>query len=200
MPVSSATRLTFSAGTPSRCQLKTVRRDTLMRSAAASTPPAARMYSENAELHMSEECRLSACPSTGTMHGEINRPRADFLPMAKRLRSGEQVSFVAQQFERAMEALGLTQAEVARTLGVSPSLLGNWKRGDNYPDAFLMTVFCQRYRVMMDYLYRGVISPALAEALADGWAKAKVASQEPPPEDVDQAPKTTARRRKSVAA
>lgn len=99
-----------------------------------------------------------------------------------------------------MEALGVTQAQVSRTLGVSPSLLGNWKRGDHYPDPFLMTVFCERYKVTMDYLYRGVISPALDEALADGWAKERVASAEASPEAPRPAPKTPARSHKAVPA
>lgn len=149
---------------------------------------------------MQPTCRLSAFQSTGMLHSARAGQGAGFLPMAKRPRSGQHVAFVAQQFERAMESLGLTQAEVARTLGVSASLLGNWKRGDNYPDAFLMTVFCERYRVTMDYLYRGVISPALDEALADGWAKSRVASQEPPQAEGRQAPKRAANKTKPVPA
>ena len=97
--------------------------------------------------------------------------------MKKAPRSSDHVNFVAQQFQLALEALHITQAEVARTLGVSPSKLGNWKRGDNYPDPFLMTVFCDRYNVSMDFLYRGVIH-GLSKDLADGLARAKAAGSE----------------------
>jgi len=99
--------------------------------------------------------------------------------MAKTPRSSEHIRFVAQQFERAMEALNITQADVARALGKSPSLIGNWKRGDNYPDAHLMSVFCDRYNVSMDFIYRGVIS-GLSKEMADGLARAKAASREAP--------------------
>lgn len=99
-----------------------------------------------------------------------------------------------------MEALGVSQAAVARTLGVSPSRIGNWKRADNYPDAFLMTVFCDRYGVTMDYLYRGQVNSVLADAVADDWAKARVASQAAPAEASPPEPEKPAKRRKTAAA
>ena len=86
--------------------------------------------------------------------------------------SDKHVAFVAGQLQLAIEALGLTQAQVARTLGITASKLGNWKRGDNYPDPFLITMFCDRYNVTMDFLYRGHIL-GLSKELADGLAKSK---------------------------
>lgn len=78
-----------------------------------------------------------------------------------------------------MEAACVQPAEVARLLGITLSKLGNWTRGDNYPDEYLLTVFCDRYGVTMDYLYRGIIL-GLPSALADGLAAARAASQASP--------------------
>jgi len=87
---------------------------------------------------------------------------------------------VAARLQLTLEALDLKQAEVAETLGVSLSKLGNWLRGDTYPNEFLMTLFCDRYGVTMDWLYRGQIY-GLPGALADGLARARRGTPAPPP-------------------
>jgi transcriptional regulator with XRE-family HTH domain len=74
-----------------------------------------------------------------------------------------------------MEAVGAKPADVGRLLGISVQKIGNWTRGDNYPDEYLLTVFCDRYGVTMDYLYRGVLR-GLDGTLADGLASARAAS------------------------
>jgi transcriptional regulator with XRE-family HTH domain len=78
-----------------------------------------------------------------------------------------------------IQAVGRTQAEIARAFDVSPSKLGNWIRGENYPDPRFLLAFCERYAVTMDWLYRGRVSSAMDAPLADAlWA----ASQEKPAE------------------
>lgn len=86
---------------------------------------------------------------------------------------------VGERLTLSLEAVGLRQADVARALGVSQSKLGNWMRGDNYPDEYLMTVLCDRYGLTMDWLYRGVIY-GLPGELADGLARVRAASSAAP--------------------
>ncbi len=52
------------------------------------------------------------------------------------------------------EARGKSQASFAKSIGVSPSKLGNWLRGDNYPDPYAMMQVCDLYGVSMDWIYR----------------------------------------------
>lgn len=87
---------------------------------------------------------------------------------------------VAARLQLTLEALDLRQADVAATLGISQSKLGNWLRGDTYPNEFLMALFCDRYGVTMDWLYRGLIY-GLPSAVADGLAKARRETPAPPP-------------------
>ena len=85
---------------------------------------------------------------------------------------------VGRRLDLAIEGLALRPVDVAKTLGVSLSKLGNWFRGDNYPDPYLLTVFCDRYGVTTDFLYRGQIA-GLPGDLADGLAAARAAGKEP---------------------
>ncbi|WP_265886660.1 helix-turn-helix domain-containing protein [Roseomonas mucosa] len=85
---------------------------------------------------------------------------------------------VGARLRLAMEAQGLSQSDLSRVLHVSLSKIGNWLRGDNYPDAYLMTVFCDRYGVTMDWLYRGKIA-GLPSEMADGLARGRAASEAP---------------------
>ena len=82
---------------------------------------------------------------------------------------------VAQNMERAMEALGLTRSDAAKTMGISLQKLGNWLRPDNYPDPYLITVFCDRYGVTTDFIYRGIVS-GLQKNVADDLARVAKAS------------------------
>lgn len=73
----------------------------------------------------------------------------------------------------AIEALGKTQAEVCRALGVSPSKLGNWLRGDYYPDPYFVAQFCDRYGITADWIYRnqaGAVAGDVGDAL---WVAAR---------------------------
>ena len=97
-----------------------------------------------------------------------------FLAMSKSMHKAE----VGRRLELAIEGLGLRPVDVAKTLGVSLSKIGNWFRGDNYPDPYLLTVFCDRCGVTTDFLYRGRIA-GLPGDLADGLAAARAAGKEP---------------------
>jgi len=95
---------------------------------------------------------------------------------------------VGRNLIRAMEALGIQQADLKRLLGVDSPKIGNWLRGDNYPDPYLLTLVCDRYGLTMDWIYRGVI-PGLPGGVADYLARAKLAAPEPAEEAQLPAPK-----------
>ena len=85
---------------------------------------------------------------------------------------------VCDRLMQAIEALGLTQAEVAREFGVSASRLGHWTKGLHYPDQFFIYRFCRRYNVSADWIYRGMIVSAMAKPLADAlWEVEQASSQ-----------------------
>jgi transcriptional regulator with XRE-family HTH domain len=69
----------------------------------------------------------------------------------------------------AIEAKGLSQAQVCRELKESTTKLGNWLRGDNYPEPWFLTRFCDRYGVTTDWIYRGVVSGASESVAAALW-------------------------------
>lgn len=88
---------------------------------------------------------------------------------------------VGRRLRAAIDVLGHSQTDVAKTLGVSPSKLGNWIRGDNYPSEWFVKRFCDRYGITTDWLYRGVVSGMdtnLADAL---WKSAQTPSPDTPP-------------------
>ena len=64
--------------------------------------------------------------------------------------------FVAQKIIRAREALGLSQAEMARRLKISSSHLANWEAGRHYPDVWKLAALCDDSGLTMDWFYRGV--------------------------------------------
>lgn len=78
----------------------------------------------------------------------------------------------------AIQALNKTQSEVAKTLGVSTSKLGNWIRGDNYPDPYFVSQFCDRFGITADWIYRGVTT-SLPGPLGDAlWAAERASGGE----------------------
>lgn len=86
---------------------------------------------------------------------------------------------VGANLRMAIEALGLSQAKIARDFGVSPPKLGNWLRGDHYPDPWFVLRFCERHGVTADWIYRGKVL-GLAQPLADDlWAAAQASEAEP---------------------
>lgn len=74
----------------------------------------------------------------------------------------------------AIQAIGKSQADICRAMGVSPSKLGNWLRGDYYPDPYFVSRFCDRFSVTTDWIYRGQVASPMGDALADAlWAAAQ---------------------------
>lgn len=67
------------------------------------------------------------------------------------------------------EALGKTQAEMCRIMGIPPNRWNNAETGDNYPSLADLVRFCQVTGATTDWIQRGIRSglPAsLLEALA----------------------------------
>lgn len=62
---------------------------------------------------------------------------------------------VAANLRVIIAVIGGKQNEIARRIGSTPSKLGNWMRGDNYPDPWSMYLLCEFYGVTMDWIYRG---------------------------------------------
>ena len=73
---------------------------------------------------------------------------------------------VGRRLRAAIEALGLSQTDVANLLDAAPSKLGNWLRGDNYPSEWFIKRFCDRYGVTTDWIYRGIVT-GMPSPLAD---------------------------------
>lgn len=85
---------------------------------------------------------------------------------------------VGERLRMAIEAVGKRPVDICRTFGVAPSKLGNWMRGDHYPDPWFLVRFCDRFSVSADYFYRGKVSPAMDGPLADElWAAEEKAQQ-----------------------
>ena len=79
------------------------------------------------------------------------------------------------RLEMAIQAVGLTQAEAARNLDVSPSKFGHWIQGRHYPNPYTVKRFCDRYGITADWIYRGQVS-ALPHDLGDVLSGATRAS------------------------
>ena len=87
--------------------------------------------------------------------------------MLKPLTPAEHKEHVADNLRRIVAVIGGSQTAIATRLGVSKSRLGNWLRGDNYPDPYAMWLLCLHYGVTMEWIYRGETF-GLPSVLADG--------------------------------
>ncbi|MGD0107771.1 MAG: helix-turn-helix transcriptional regulator [Rhodopila sp.] len=84
----------------------------------------------------------------------LTRHPGDRQPVSETLHKAQ----VGRRLRAAIEALGISQAEVAKVLGASSSKPGNWLRGDNYPSEWFVKQFCDRYGITTGWLYRGIIT------------------------------------------
>ena len=84
--------------------------------------------------------------------------------------------YVGARLRLTIEALGLRQIDVARQFDISPSKLGNWLRGVNYPETVALIKFCDRYNLTMDWFLRGQTG-GVAGTLADTLWRLDVASR-----------------------
>ena len=107
---------------------------------------------------------------------------------------------VGSRIKMAIEIKGLTQAEVADTLGVSASRLGHWLNGRHFPKPFELTRFCERYNITMDWIYRAKLSAAMDRALEDALWKASGASPAALSEASDPVPEKPARKARVKAS
>ena len=86
---------------------------------------------------------------------------------------------VGNRLRLAIEALGLSQAQVARTLGMTPSKLHNYIRGDNYLPHLAIVALGDRYNITADWILRGQVA-GMASPLADVlWQAASASSAAP---------------------
>lgn len=100
---------------------------------------------------------------------------------------------VAENLNAVIEAVGRGPTYVAREIGVTASKLGNWTRGDNYPDPYAMMKLCDRFGVSMDWIYRRRIF-GLDDTLAAGLRAAEAAWGSAQPVMAGQAPDKKSRK------
>lgn len=103
---------------------------------------------------------------------------------------------VGDRLRVAIEALGVTQIEVARSIGISGSRLHNWIRGVHYPDPLEIVKLAQRWNITADWLLRGEIAGTVSP-LADALWKSVSASEEGPKAAAPPATGTRVRKRKT---
>ncbi len=75
---------------------------------------------------------------------------------------------VGARLAHAIETLGITHAAAAKNMGISPSKLGNWIRGDHYPNPYYLARFCDRYNISTEWIYRenyGALPQSVADVL-----------------------------------
>ena len=115
---------------------------------------------------------LLTCRSTTPCNANVRNP--DYDPTMDKTRYKMDVGW---RLGVAIEAVGVSKASVARTLGLPQQNISNWLRGDHYPDAFFVYKFCKRYGISADWIYLGEVSGISSTELADGlWARASASS------------------------
>lgn len=75
---------------------------------------------------------------------------------------------VGQRLAWVREIAGASQGKVASLLGIGQQAVSGYEKGIRVPDPHVMLVFCARFQVSMEYVYRGGLAgvhPALAGAL-----------------------------------
>ena len=116
-----------------------------------------------------ELCRLTAHSASQILYGEQK-----FCMRLFDMDAATHKMQVGARLRMAIESLGMKQAQIGREFNVSPSKLGNWLRGDDYPAEFFVHEFCDRYSITADWIYRGRVSASMDKALADGlWTASK---------------------------
>lgn len=58
----------------------------------------------------------------------------------------------SDNFRKLRKSYGLTQAEMAHSLGISPSTVGMYEQGRREPDSDMLKKICALYNVSTDYL------------------------------------------------
>ncbi len=81
----------------------------------------------------------------------------------------EAMAATGRYLKWAREIVEPNQAECARIMDIGQSVWNKWEKGTRAPDPYKMIEFCARFRVTMDYIYRGRlqgVNPELALHLA----------------------------------
>ena len=73
---------------------------------------------------------------------------------------------VSERIVQGRTALGRSQANVAKALGISAQRLSNYENGSRPLDIGLAIILCERFGLTLDYLYRGKVY-GLPSELAD---------------------------------
>lgn len=95
---------------------------------------------------------------------------------------------VGHRLRKLIDALGISYVEAGKDMDVSKSKLGNWMRGDNYPDPHAIYRFCRARRInsgVFDFIFLGdysglpqrIAEPLEAELLSSPEASAELAPQ-----------------------
>ena len=79
---------------------------------------------------------------------------------------------VGRNLRITIAALGMKPADAAREMGITASKLGNWMRGDNYPDPLTITRFCADHGAPLETIYSGTAMYA-HPSLSTAYAKAR---------------------------
>ena len=62
---------------------------------------------------------------------------------------------IGARLRAARVALGLSQAELARGIGVRPNTYNQWESGKRLVDPLVAADICDRFGITMDWIYRG---------------------------------------------
>jgi transcriptional regulator with XRE-family HTH domain len=76
---------------------------------------------------------------------------------------------VGERLDWVIEAAGISQTAAASLIGVTQGELSRWVNGTRMSRIVPMLAFCSRFRVSLDYIYRGHLlgcHPDLAQQLA----------------------------------
>lgn len=72
---------------------------------------------------------------------------------------------VGARLRIAIQATHGNLSQWGRQFNVSPYKLGNWLRGDNYPDPYILGIYCDQTGITLDWIYRDVVA-GVASAVA----------------------------------
>jgi transcriptional regulator with XRE-family HTH domain len=107
-------------------------------------------------VHASDSASRMHLPSSAKMHRQARLPCALSVPMEQLiLGTADHRAAFGARLRAVIDALEQSQANVARSIGVTKENLGNWLRGDSYPSMHPVYKFCRIYGVTADWLVLG---------------------------------------------
>ncbi|WP_336945311.1 helix-turn-helix transcriptional regulator [Asaia sp. HN010] len=89
-----------------------------------------------------------------------------YMAHVKAPKSTDLKDAVRERLVAAVSAYGISQADLARRLGVSSQQVNGYIKGRNYPDELFIVRFCDLTGCTLDWLYRGLMSSAMPVELA----------------------------------